>query len=58
MEFTHTRACVIGAIPHVKVGVIKLAGPNNPSKGPVLSDCYKEFPLQGGLAVLLMELFD
>ena len=56
MEITHTRACAIRAIPHVKRRVIKLEMPNKALGRAVLSDCYKGFPLQVGLAVLLVKL--
>ena len=58
MEFAHTRACAIEAIPHVYRRVIKLERPNKALRKAVLPDCYKGFPLQVSLAVLLMELLD
>ena len=56
MEFAHTRACAIEAIPHVYRQVIKLERPNKALERPDLSDCYKGFPLQVSLAVLLVKL--
>ena len=58
MEFAHARACAIGDIPHVNGPVIKLERPYKALRKLVLPDCYKGFPLQGRLAVLLMELLD
>ena len=56
MEFAHTRACATEAIPHVYRRVIKLEMPNKALGRAVLSDCYKGFLLQVGLAVLLVKL--
>ena len=58
MEITHTRACAIRAIPHVYRRVIKLEMPNKALGKAVLPDCYKGFPLQVRLAVLLVKLLD
>jgi hypothetical protein len=58
MEFAHTRACAIGDIPHVNGPVIKLERPYKALRKLVLPDCYKGFPLQVRLAVLLVELLD